>query len=43
MSLVLQQQMTLIVVIIINGLGRLTCSGIDRLPSFPRASMNSYI
>ena len=28
----------IIIIIIIHGLGRLTCSGIDALPSFPRAS-----
>jgi hypothetical protein len=27
-----------IVIVIIHGLGRLTCSGIDALPSFPKAS-----
>jgi len=27
-----------IIIIILHGLGRLTCSGIDALPSFPRAS-----
>jgi len=30
-----------IVIIIIHGLGRLTCSGIDAVPSFPRASTTS--
>ena len=28
----------IIIIIFINGLGRLTCSGIDALPSFPSAS-----
>jgi len=28
----------IIIIIIIHGLGRLTCSGIDVLPSFPGAS-----
>jgi len=28
----------IIIIIIIHGLGRLTCSGIDALPSFPGAS-----
>jgi len=26
------------IIIFLHGLGRLTCSGIDALPSFPRAS-----
>ena len=30
-----------IIIIFLHGLGRLTCSGIDALPSFPRASMIS--
>jgi hypothetical protein len=28
----------IIIIIILNGLGRLTCSGIDALPSFPGSS-----
>ena len=28
----------IIIIIFLHGLGRLTCSGIDALPSFPRAS-----
>ena len=31
----------IIIIIFLHGLGRLTCSGIDALPSFPRASMIS--
>ena len=31
----------IIIIIIIHGLGHLTCSGIDALPSFPGASMIS--
>ena len=29
---------TIIIIIVLHGLGRLTCSGIDALPSFPGAS-----
>ena len=32
---------TIIIIIFLHGLGRFTCSGIDALPSFPRASMIS--
>ena len=31
----------IIIIIFLHGLGRFTCSGIDALPSFPRASMIS--
>ena len=30
--------MLVIIIVILHGLGRLTCSGIDTLPSFPGAS-----
>jgi hypothetical protein len=32
------QEVIIIIIIFLHGLGRLTCSGIDALPSFPRAS-----
>jgi len=31
------------IIIIFYGLGRLTCSGIDALPSFPGASTNKIL
>ena len=31
----------IIIIIFLHGLGRLNCSGIDALPSFPGASTNS--
>jgi hypothetical protein len=31
----------IIIIIFLHGLGRLTCSGVDALPSFPGASMIS--
>ena len=36
--LLAQQHFTIIIIIFLHGLGRLTCSGIDALPSFPGAS-----
>jgi len=34
----MMMMMIIIIIIFLHGLGRLTCSGIDALPSFPRAS-----
>jgi len=39
---VIPQTPFIIIIIIIHGLGRLTCSGIDALPSFPGASTISF-
>ena len=33
---------TVIIIIFLHGLGRLTCSGIDALPYFPGASTVSF-
>ena len=37
-SLVIRNVIIIIIIIFLHGLGRLTCSGIDALPSFPGAS-----
>ena len=39
----LHPHVPIIIIIIIHGLGRLTCSGIDALPSFPGASTMSSL
>jgi hypothetical protein len=38
---VIKSVIILIIIIFLHGLGRLTCSDIDALPSFPVASTNS--
>ena len=40
-NLIFTKLIIIIIIIIIHGLGRLICSGIDALTSFPRASMIS--
>jgi len=40
--LLAQEHFTIIIIIFLHGLGRLTCSVIDALPSFPGASTISF-